>query len=714
MKDIFYLLIFVFFSSSFFTDLTAFPSGSADYQLFEREGKQGLKDNEGNILISASYDELGWSKGPFEVFNNVLGYRQGSQWGVISLQNEIIIANRFSQLYPGAKNMLIAGIKDPASHRHLMGVVTIEGKEVLPFQYASIRLTDLRAIVSTRQGSKYVYGVVDFDNKTVIPSQYADISFLGSLRFAVRNGEGKTAIFNDKGKQVLGFELDSISNFRHGYALTYENHLRGLINLDGAILQPVKYKDFKVSGDGVKALDFNQWHVISNDNQELKRMRYDALLPYGKGLTEVRANDKTWLINTEAEALTPKNYDQLKGFDSGFVAFRIDSRWGVMDDQYNVLMPARFDSVFLSEGMIYTREMIHGKLMWSMYDELGVKKSHYNYDEIGKRTSHLYPVKRQGHWGFIDRSGEEVIHCVYDEVSPFVDGLSAVGFHREFGIVDKTGDWIVLPQKARIRVINDQYYVTNDGRLTTLKSLDEGTIYFTENPLEIKENYLLEHLSDGTIWKIDFQGRMVKPAFSSDRYQEVRAPSEGFYAAKIDGKYGFIDAQNRLRIANRYDEAGSFSEGLAAVKLMGRWGFIDKLERLVIQPLYNKEAIFKNGLAVVSNDKGSGLITPEGKPACPFDFDAIERLDNGRFIAKKGNKTGLINESGRIIINVKYEELQDLNNGYAIVKLFGQYGLVDLNGVDIIPIAYDQLIYDPNNGNYLAMKKSQWESVSLP
>ena len=714
MKIIFCFIFFTFFSSLFLTDLQALHSGNADYQLFEREGKQGLKDNEGNILIAAHYDELGWSKGAFEVFSNVVGYRQGNQWGIISLQNKIITSHRFSQLYPGTKNMLIAGIQDPASHRHLLGVVTIEGKEVLPFMYASVELTDLRAIVSGRQGRKYVYGVVDFDNKTVIPSQYKDISSLGSLRFAVKNDEGKTAIFNDKGKQVSGFELDSISNFRHGYAITYDNHLRGLINIDGMVLQPVAFKDFKISVKGIKTLDFNQWYEIDRNNKVIKEMRYDQLHPYGKDLVKVKANSKTWLININEEALTPRNYDELVGFDNGFISFRIGSKWGVIDNNYNELMPAKFDSVFLSEDMIYVREKIHGKPMWSMYDQLGVKKSHYNYDEIGKRTNYLYPVKRQGHWGFIDRSGEEVVHCVYDEVSPFVNGLSAVGFHKEFGIIDKNGDWVVLPQKARISIINDQYYITDDGKLTTLKSIEEGTVYFTENPLEIKENYLLEHLSDGSVWKIDFQGRLVKPAFSSDKYQEVREPSEGFYAAKIDGKYGFIDAQNRLRIANRYDEVSRFSEGLAAVKLMGRWGFIDKFERLVIQPVYNKEAVFKNGLAIVSNDKGTGLITPTGKAACAFEFDMIERLDNGRFLARKGDKFGLINDAGRIIINVKYEELQDLNNGFAIVKLFGKYGLVDLNGVDIIPVVYDQLLYDQNNDSYLAMKKSQWESVSLP
>lgn len=712
MKHLFYLLFFII-SVSFLTESVALHSKAQEYQLFEKEGKQGLKDDNGNVLISASYDELGWSKGAFKVVGKVVGYRIANQWGIISIDNKVITDAQYSQLYPGAKGLLIAGIKARTLHQ-LLGVVSVDGKTVLPFKYASVKLAGLRAIVATQKAGKFIYGVVDLDNKLVIPSEYTDISFLGNLRFAVKNKTGKTAIFNDDGKQILGFELDSISSFKNGFAIIYDNHLRGLINLDGKIILPPAHKDFQISGEEVRSTAFNNWYMITGDNKVVKKINYDQIVPFSEGVIRVVANDKTWLTDTDEVPLTPKHYSHLVLLDNGFLSFLNGSAWGVMTPDYKPLLAARFDSVFASEDMIYVRENIHGKKVWSMYDELGVRKSRYYYNEIRQPSGYLYPVKRNEHWGFINRSGEEVIHCVYDEVSGLVEGLSAVKFHKEYGVIDKKGDWVVLPQKARIKVINGNYYITYTGKLTTLKSFEEGTVYFTENPVEIKDNYLIEHLEDGGIWKIDFEGRMVKPAYSNEKYEELRPPSEGFYEVKIDGKYGFVDAQNRLRIANRYDDVGPFSESMAAIKLMGKWGFIDKKERLVVQPIYNKPSVFKNGLAIVANDKGVGLITTEGKAACSFEYQSIARLENGRFLAEKESKYGLISEAGKIIINVKYQELQDLNNGFAIVKLFGKYGLVNLHGVDVIPVIYDELRYDHLNGRYLAMKKSEWESISLP
>ncbi|MBL6447006.1 WG repeat-containing protein [Fulvivirga sp. 29W222] len=709
MKYFFYLIIFLTSQSIF-----ASPDyKSSDYQLFETKGKQGVKDNQGNVLIPAQYEELGWSKGGFEIVNNILGYRTNNMWGLISLDNQIITETTYTKLYPGNKGLLIAAMKGKVSQRDFLGVLSTDGKIVIPFKYASVKLTDLRAIVASKPGRHYMYGVVDLGGKVIVPLEYKEVTALGGLRFAVKNFEGKTAIFSDKGKQIIGFGLDSISNFRNNLAIIYDNHLRGLIDAQGQIVVPLGKKNFRISNDEVEVLSFSQWDVLDHKNNTIGSYSYDQLEIYDAEKLQVYANGKSWLIDQAGTALTPQHYTDLGKEEGGHFAFEYKGQWGVMKQGGELLIPAKFDSVFLFEDMIYARENVAGVFKWSLYDGYGVKKSNHYYDNIRERTNYFFPVSRQGYWGFIDRAGEEVVHCVYDDVSPFIEGMAVVKFHGENGIIDKFGSWVVLPQKSRVEIINSKYYITQKGKLTTLKSFEEGTVYFTENKVEIKENYLLEHLSEGGLWKIDFEGRIFN-SLGEDRYQEVRPPSEGFYAVKIDGKYGFIDAQNRLRIANRYDEVGSFQEGLAAFKLLGRWGFLDKWERIIIQPAYKSSSTFESGLAIVSNDKGKGLINSKGEQLCTFEYDEIQRQDNDRFLVAKSGKLGLLSSTGKLMINAKYDELKDLNNGFAIVKKFGKYGLVNINGVDIIPVMYDQLIYNMHNDQYLAMKKSEWEEVRLP
>ena len=709
MKQFFYLAtIFL----TLFT-ISSYTYASADYQLFEMQGKQGMKDKDGNVLIPAQYDELGWSRGVLEVINNTVGYKVNDKWGIITLDNEIVKQPEFTQLFPGNKTLLIAAKDGKVSHRDFLGVITLDGKPLIPFKYTSIELKDLRAIVGIKPGKNYLYGVVDLAGREILPIEYKEVKALGHLRYAVKNQEGKSAIFSDKGRQVIGFELDSISCFDHNVAIIYDNHLRGLIDIHGQIVEPLGKKDFKIDADGVKKLSFNEWALLDHKNQQSDTYYYDKIRPYDSSRLQVWANGRSWLIDNEKHVLTSEKYTALTAPVQGHFGFEVNNMWGVMKNDGELLIPARFDSLFFHEDMIYVREKLAGVYKWSLYDNYGVKKSAHHYDQIRERTAYYFPVSRQGHWGFINRSGEEVIHCVYDAVSPFVEGMSVVKFHGEKGVIDKFGEWVVLPQKADLTIINDEFYLAKDKQLTILKSFKEGTVYFTENYIEIKDNYLLEHLADGRLWKIDFEGRIFG-AVGTDRYQEVREPSEGFYAVKIDDKYGFIDAQNRLRIANRYDEVGPFQEDLAAFKLLGKWGFLDKRERIIIQPQFTYSSVFKKGLAIVSTSAGAGLINKEGDEVCAFDYDEIQRLENERYLAKKNNKYGLISETGRVLINARYDALNDLNNGFAIVQRSGKYGLITIHGVDVIPTMYDELFYDEASGKYLGMKKSEWEKVNLP
>ncbi|MBL3655059.1 WG repeat-containing protein [Fulvivirga sediminis] len=710
MKHLFLLFNLIILSSSF----GVFANAGDPYKLFEDQGKQGLKNTEGNVVIPAKYESIGWSKGGLEVVNNTVGYKTAEGWGLISLSNEIITKPEYMQIYPSGRRLIIAAKKGKVSQREFLGAISTDGKVALPFKYASITISDLRAIVSNKSGREYRYGVVDLGGKEILPMNYKEIIPLGNLRYAVKNQNNKTAIYNDNGKQIVDFSLDSISPFKAGYAVVFENHERGLVNTNGVMVSPVGSKDFDLSGEVPKKLDFNTWFILDQDQTEIDTLAFDDVEPVSEDYLQVYCNEKTWLIDSVGNALTPKNIDELVYTPDGLMAFRKKQKWGVMTQDSKEVLSARFDSVYLSNDMIYCREKVGGVKKWSLYDVHGVKKSTQLYDNIGPETSYIYPVKKGKYWGFINRAGDEVIHCVYDEVTPVIDGYLMVKFHGEYGVIDKVGRWIVFPQPKFIKVINDDYYLELDRNLTNLKSFEDGTVYFTQNKVEVFENYLLEYLNDGSVWKVDFEGRILNKPSANEKYQEVRKPTEGFYPVKINGQYGFIDNQNRLRIANRYDDVGNFSEELAAIKLLGRWGFIDKRERIVVQPLYNWVSGFEDGLSIASTNSGMGLINAQGTKVSAFDYDSVYHESNGRYVIIKNGKKGLINKAGRLIVNPKYDELVDLGNGRVIVKKFKKYGVINLHGVDVIPLIYDKLYFDKAHSHYLAMKKTEWKEVELP
>jgi len=73
----------------------------------------------------------------------------------------------------------------------------------------------------------------------------------------------------------------------------------------------------------------------------------------------------------------------------------------------------------------------------------------------------------------------------------------------------------------------------------------------------------------------------------------------GLYPVRIDGRYGYIDANERLIIPAKFQEAEVFSEGLAAVKQEGKYGYIDASGTMVIAPEFAMGNEFSEGMALI-------------------------------------------------------------------------------------------------------------------
>src|SRR5688572_22438459 len=88
-----------------------------DFSVYEENGKVGLKNLRGEVLIPAKYDAIGWSNGRLSVVNNVTGYRSNGLWGLISTGNEVITKAEYEDLSPGEGSLIVARKKVPGSVR---------------------------------------------------------------------------------------------------------------------------------------------------------------------------------------------------------------------------------------------------------------------------------------------------------------------------------------------------------------------------------------------------------------------------------------------------------------------------------------------------------------------------------------------------------------------------------------------------------------------
>ena len=65
-------------------------------------------------------------------------------------------------------------------------------------------------------------------------------------------------------------------------------------------------------------------------------------------------------------------------------------------------------------------------------------------------------------------------------------------------------------------------------------------------------------------------------------------PDNGLYAAKKDGKWGFVDKNGNVKIDYQYEKVTELNpKGFAGIKKNGKWGVINKDGEVILEPTYN-------------------------------------------------------------------------------------------------------------------------------
>jgi WG containing repeat len=677
---------------------------------FEENGKIGLKDETGKVLLPATFEALGWSDGNFSVIGQITGYQLKDRWGIINLQKQFITKADYESLtYPGGDRIIASLKTNPFTIKY--GCLDLSGKTTVPFHYDGIKIVGLRAVVFIRNGPVFEYGLVDLSDKGIIPLRFRQILPIGTLRYAVENPESKTALFSEQGQQLTEFVIDSISSFHKGLAVIYQNYAQGLIDREGEVKVKPIYREVKIEDSGnVAVRDFDDWKILDGENHELQKSRVDQLEESGTDAYRITLAGRTGLADGHLKITLPLVYDYVGNEDHGNRLVGVQKHYGILRKNNSLLLPIEFDTLVLEKNFIRAAKYIGNKLAWSLYDTFGIEKTRSRYDFLGAYNGKFFPAHNRGYWGAVNRYGEEFIKCVFDSLREHKEDLLAVRFRGQFGIIDKEEKWLLAPQPHAVFLINENLFLEKRDSNTFLMNFKGDIIYFTPNPIIVEDDYLKVISPMEKEKHISFQGLEIRgpelPVGAS--ILETGLSSEGFRGVQKDGKYGFVDSRGRLRIANRYDDIGEFHEGLAPVKLIGKWGYVSVEDKIAINPNYESVEPFVHGLALAHRNGKGGLIDKEGKTILPFRYDAISRLPDQTFLLDASLLRGLADQKGNVLIEPRFDYLQNLENGYVIVGREGKFGLLTLQGMSTVPMIYDRLVFNKDKNQYLAFRKSPW------
>ncbi len=730
-------------SSSTLNDGLVLPNG---YKIFRKNNKYGISNATDEVVIMARYDKISWSDKSKDLVEDFIGYKSNDLWGAVNLKSKKIIGAKYTGLKPHQENQLIVSKKNPNNIQRVFGLINTNEKILISLKYNSLSSANSLLIASKYVEDKNVYGLIDNKEKIIIPFIYQKIKHLSKALIAVKNKEDKYALFTVEGVALSGFTYDDISRLKNGWFTISSKGKKGILDKNGKVLVQPEYKKITVEGHNIQALPFPSWEVLNANNTLLKQFAYDTVTAINSSLLKAKIGDNAYIIDFNNNPITLLKRRSYGDFKAGYAVIKENDKFGVLGNYNDVVIPIKFDSIIHYNELfvVYKQESRDHK--WMVYNQNGTKINQLYYDQIGGYSEQFFSVKKNGVWGFINQFGHEVIKAKYDSVYDFKNGVAKVKLKGNYGVIDKFGRTVLPTRYKAIIPLSGEVFVVKNLTKAGIFVRFKGEVYQTYDKLSVEKGFIVEKTHAGKFGLFDPNGqRILTSKYDqikigvSDRIhvyslendfgilnkrggtilglnnglQDVGLVHEDFIQVKIHGKYGFIDFNGKLRIANRYDKIGVFTEEMAPIHLLGKWGYIDRIERIKIQPQFDEVSSFNSSTAIVRKGKYFGLINKEGKTILNISYDKIERNNFGNYLTSKGGKTGFVNNQGYEIIFPKFDHIEDLGDGNMIIENNGKFGLINEKGVSTIPLAYKHLIFHPASKHFFGMNVLNWKNIQL-
>jgi hypothetical protein len=202
--------------------------------------------------------------------------------------------------------------------------------------------------------------------------------------------------------------------------------------------------------------------------------------------------------------------------------------------------------------------------------------------------------------------------------------------------------------------------------------------------------------SKGGKWGFVDAGGRVRIA---PRFESAAAFSDGLARVTVEGQPAFVNPAGEVVFRPQFDLAGDFSDGLAYVETgwkvnpkigltiePGRWGFVDKTGRLAIPLNFTRAYDFSEGLAAVQMGQHlaerSGFIDTTGKVVFEFPFDVSWGFQEGFALVRTNGGMFYLDRAGKKLTTPAIDdyEARSFSEGLAAVQIKGQWGYIDKTG----------------------------------
>lgn len=504
-----------------------------------------------------------------------------------------------------------------------------------------------------------------------------------------------------KAETIIGY-----FGFQEGRAWAYRDGEFALIDNQGRRLTEFEFENpepFNTGGMAIAQMEMDGlYHFVYKEGAVSEG--YNYLIPTDNGWYKASKGSLFSMVDNKGSRIPGWDwYEGLGAFSEGLVSFKRKGKWGYLDKTGHVIVPPQFDVAEpfvdglakVNVGRITTENgtvVVGGK--WGLIDKTGAHVAPVQYDQISPFSEDLARVQVgnewNNRWGYIDKTGREIFAPRFYEASDFADGLARVKVNAQansWGLIsrNKVGQFTLNPEFNAILDFSE-------GLAAVLQDLKWGVVNQSGRMILPPQFDGVDYFSDGLAWirqagksgLVDSSGHiLIEPTLDLSGQGLCY---HGLLTFKKSDKWGVMDKTGHMVVEPRYEAINYWEESLSAAKIDGKWGYIDvsKGDRWIIEPQFEYADYFSEGLAAVKMNGKWGFVDKKGKIVIPAYFDAVSYFSEGLCGAQKDGKWGFASEDGTWIIPARYQQVGIFKNGVAQVQRFDETFRINKKGEMVV------------------------------
>ena len=490
---------------------------SENYFIYSHDGKYGVIDKNGNVLVNAEYVK-------------------------------VEIPNREKAIFVCSKEY------DAINNKYVNVVLNDKNEEIFKNN------GNIESIISVNKYGfntsilKYEiegkYGILSLDGRRITNNNYdsiEELNYKDNLLLLKQNG--LIGVSDLSGNIKISLNYDSIisDGYNNNGTVDYAGFIvskdgkYGYITKDYKEMLPLEYQDV------------SRINTIKEDENIYLIVKYDGKYGYVKNGKKV--------LKTEYNSMS---YDAT----TRLFTVEVNLAYGVRDLAGEEILPIRYDRIEYAGK--YINGYINGERI--VYDVLGTKQedSYTGMIQIDN-SDYFITIDRDGLYGVINDNKISVISNEYKNIQYLYDEYFIATKDGKVGILNNFGKEIVAIKYTKAEKIENANMVRLQDR--------DGKYYLYNKKLEkIAESFLLEVtdtndyvevLTQFGIYYFDHDGnsKSNKEIFSNNK----------IFTSEVDGKWGFVDKYGNQVIEAKYDFVTDVNKyGYATVLKNGKWSVVDK------------------------------------------------------------------------------------------------------------------------------------------